>query len=73
MNTFMKFVAITSIFAVYTFADESFGGIGVVYKITKSGAKVQDVIPQQAEFIPEKRPAGRQAAGIPGVFISGWD
>ena len=70
MNTFMKFVAITSIFVVYTFADESFGGIGVVYKITKSGAKVQDVIPESP--IAETRiKAGDVIVAIDGAPVQG--
>lgn len=45
MNSFVKFTIISSLFAASAFADESFGGIGVIYKLTSSGAEIQDIIP----------------------------
>jgi len=45
MNMFKNLVIIAFVFVASVFADESFGGIGLVYKSTKKGAEVQEIIP----------------------------
>ena len=70
MNTFMKFAAVASIFAASAFADESFGGVGVVYKLTKSGAEVQDVIPD-SPIAETKIKAGDVIVAVDGASIQG--
>ncbi len=70
MNTFMKFAVVVSIFAVSAFADESFGGVGVVYKLTTSGAEVQDVIPDSPIAETEIK-AGDVIVAIDGASIQG--
>ena len=70
MNTFIKFVAVASIFAASAFADESFGGVGVVYKLAKSGAEVQDVIPD-SPIAETKIKAGDVIVAIDGVSVQG--
>ncbi len=70
MNTFMKFVAITSIFATSAFADESFGGVGVVYKLTKAGVEVQEIIPNSPIAETKIKP-GDVIVAVDGASIQG--
>ncbi len=70
MNTLMKFAAVASIFAASAFADESFGGVGVVYKLTKSGVEVQDVIPE-SPIAETKIKAGDVIVAIDGASVQG--
>ena len=70
MNTFMKFAAVASIFAASAFADESFGGVGVVYKMTKAGAEVQDVIPD-SPIAETKIKAGDVIIAVDGASVQG--
>ena len=70
MNKFIKLIAIASFFATSTFADESFGGVGMVYKLTKSGAEVQDVIPN-SPIAETKIKAGDVIVAVDGVSIQG--
>lgn len=45
MNTLVKIATVSSLLAAAAFAEESFGGIGVVYRLAGEGAEVQEVIP----------------------------
>lgn len=70
MNTFMKFAAVASILAASAFADESFGGVGVVYKLTKSGVEVQDIIPN-SPIAETKIKTGDVIVAIDGASVQG--
>ncbi len=70
MNKFTKLAAAVSIFATSAFADESFGGVGVVYKLTKSGAEVQDVIPN-SPIAETKIKVGDVIVAVDGASIQG--
>ncbi|MBP5768885.1 MAG: PDZ domain-containing protein [Fibrobacter sp.] len=70
MNKFIKLTAIASFFATSTFADESFGGVGLVYKLTKPGAEVQEIIPN-TPIVETKIKAGDVIVAVDGVSIQG--
>ena len=70
MNMFKKFVIIASVFVASVFADESFGGIGVVYKLTKTGAEVQEIIPNTPIDKTKIKP-GNVIIAVDGVSVQG--
>lgn len=70
MNKFIKLIAIASFFATSAFADESFGGVGVVYKLTKVGAEVQDVIPNSPIAETKIKP-GDVIVAVDGASVQG--
>ena len=70
MNMFKKLVIIASVFVTSVFADESFGGIGVVYKLTKTGAEVQEIIPNTSIAETKIKP-GDVIIAVDGVSVQG--
>ena len=70
MNTLKKLIIIVSVFAASVFADESFGGIGVVYKLTKTGAEVQEIIPNTPIGETKIKP-GDVIIAVDGVPVQG--
>ena len=70
MNMFMKFAVVVFAFAASAFADETFGGIGVVYRMSKVGAEVQEVIPG-SPVAETKVKAGDVIIAIDGVSVRG--
>lgn len=70
MNSFVKFTIISSLFAASAFADESFGGIGVIYKSTSFGTEVQDIIPN-TPIAETKIKAGNVIVAIDGSSVMG--
>lgn len=70
MNKFIKLTAIASFFATSTFADESFGGVGVVYKLCKAGAEVQEIIPD-SPIAETKIKLGDVIIAVDGTSIQG--
>lgn len=70
MNTFKNLIIIATVFAASVFADESFGGVGVVYKLSKSGAEVQEIIPN-TPIAETKIKAGDVIIAVDGAPVQG--
>ena len=72
MNRFVKVsVLLASLLGAQTFADESFGGIGITIVPAKSGVRVVEVIPgspaEEAGILPSDRIFKVDAVSIGGL------
>ena len=70
MNTLVKIATVSSLLAAAAFAEESFGGIGVVYRLAGEGAEVQEVIPG-SPAAETKIQAGDVIVAVDGESIAG--
>jgi len=70
MNTLVKIATVSSFLAASAFAEESFGGIGVVYRLAGDGAEIQEVIPG-SPAAETKIQAGDVIVAVDGESIAG--
>ena len=67
---FKNLVIIAFVFVASVFADESFGGVGLVYKLTKKGAEVKEIIPNTPVAETKIKP-GDVIIAVDGVSVQG--
>ena len=70
MNMFKNLIIVVSVFVASIFADESFGGVGLVYKLTKKGVEVQEIIPN-TPVAETKIKSGDVIIAVDGVSVQG--